>query len=130
MLKLLVVTIPLYSAPNPAQWPTYSLGPSYPLEGYGCSRREHSLAVARTFEHKGAREAWNLMTTLRKGPTGGGKAACTKVKGDFVIASLPVFEAEIDAGVGERQRVSVVLARAPNRTPYWLLMRNAFFMTE
>jgi hypothetical protein len=53
-----------------------------------------------------------------------------KVEGDFVFKSVPVFEAEIDAGVGEAQRLSVVRADAANGNSYWLLMRNSLFAAD
>jgi hypothetical protein len=129
MLKLLVVTIPLFSAPSADQWPTYAIGPSYALETYACQRKEDSLIVARTYEQKGAREAWKLMVTMGK-LSSEGRAACTKINGDFVLTSLPVFEAEIDAGVGEPQRLSVVFAQTVNGNSYWLLMRNSLFAAD
>ena len=130
MLKLLVVTIPLFSAPNADQWPTYAIGPSYALEAYGCQRKEDSLVVARTFEQKGAREAWKVIVTMGKQLSSKGGAACTKIDGDFVFASLPVFEAEIDPGIGESQRLSVILAGTANGNSYWLLMRNSLFAAD
>ena len=42
MLKLLVMTIPLLSAPSEDQWPAYAIGLSYALEEYGCHRKEGS----------------------------------------------------------------------------------------
>ena len=50
--------------------------------------------------------------------------------GEFVLTSLPVFEADIDAGVGEVQRLSVVSADAGKGKFYWLLMRNSRFATD
>ena len=130
MLKLLVVTIPLFSAPNADQWPTYAIGPSYVFEAYGCQRKEDSLVVARTLEQNGAREAWKLIMTMGKQLLSNGRANCTKVDGDFVFTSLPVFEAEIDPGIGESQRISVVLAGTANGNSYWLLMRNSLFAAD
>jgi hypothetical protein len=129
MLKLLVVTIPLLSVQSPDQWPTYALGPSYALAEHGCQSKEDSLTVARTYELKGAREAWKLLQTMGKRPSSNGRA-CMKVEGDFVFKSVPVFEAEIDAGVGEAQRLSVVRADAANGNSYWLLMRNSLFAAD
>ena len=130
MLKLLVVTIPLLSAPSADQWPTYAIGPSYALEEYGCQRKDDSLIVARAFELKGAREAWKLIVTMGKQLSSDGRAVCMKIDGDFVFTSLPVFEAEIDAGIGESQRISVVLAHTANGNSHWLLMRNSLFATD
>jgi hypothetical protein len=130
MLKILVVTIPLLSAPNADRWPIYAIGPSYALAEYGCQSKEDSLTVARTYELKGAREAWTLIVTMGKQFSGGGRAACMKIDDDFVFKSLPVFEAEIDAGVGESQRLSVVLADSAKGNSYWLLMRNSLFAAD
>src|SRR5437868_2983977 len=127
MLKLLVVTLPLLLAPPGEQWPIYEIGPSYALTEYGCQRKEDALGVARTYEEKGAREAWKLIVTMGKRLSSDGRAMCMKIDADFVFTSLPVFEAEIDAGVGEPQRLSVVQARTARENSYWLLMRNSRF---
>ena len=127
MLKLLVVTLPLVSAPSADQWPTYTIGRSHALEEYGCHSKEHALIVARTYEKKGARAAWK---TMGKQLLSDGRAACKKMDGEFVLTSLPVFEAEIDAGVGEAQRLSVVRADAAKGNSYWLLMRNSLFAPD
>jgi hypothetical protein len=124
VLKLLVVTIPLFSAPSTDQWPTFALGRSYALEEYGCQRREDSLIVARTFEGKGAREAWKLIMEKRRSRNG--RPVCSKIGGEFVFTSLPVFETEINVRTGELQRLSVVHAQAGGKS-HWLLMRNSLF---
>jgi hypothetical protein len=53
-----------------------------------------------------------------------------KIDADFVFLSLPIMEAEIDARIGEAQRLSVVRARTAKGNPYWLLMRNSLFVAD
>ena len=130
MLKLLVVTLPLLSAPSAEQWSTYAIGPSYALVEYGCQRKGDSLSVAHTYDEKGAAEAWKLILTKGKRHSDDGRAMCMKIDGDFVFTSLPVFEAEIDAGVGEAQRLSVVHAHTAKGNSYWVLMRNSHFVAD
>ena len=109
------------------QWSTYAIGPSYGLVEYGCQRKEDSLSVAHTYEEKGAAAAWKLIVTMGKRFSSDGRAMCMKIDGDFVFTSFPIFEAEIDAGVGETQRLSVVHADTAKGNSYWLLMRNSHF---
>jgi hypothetical protein len=40
------------------------------------------------------------------------------------------MEAEIDARIGEAQRLSVVRARTAKGNSYWLLMRNSLFVAD
>ena len=130
MLKLLTVVLPLLPAPSAGQWPTYAIGQSYALTEYGCLRKEDSLRVARKYSAKGAAEAWKLIVKMGKLPSRGRQAMCTKIDADFVFLSLPILEAEIDARIGEAQRLSVVRARTVKGTPYWLLMRNSLFVAD
>jgi hypothetical protein len=130
MLKLLTLTLPLLFAPSGEHWPIYAIGPSYALVEYGCQREEDSLSVARTYEEKGAAEAWKLIVMKGKRRSSDGRAMCMKIDADFVFTSLPVFEAEIDAGIGEPQRLSMVHARTAKENSYWLLMRNSLFVAD
>ena len=130
MLKLLVVTFPLLFAPSGEQWPIYAIGPSYALVEYGCQRKEDSLSVAHTYDEKGAAAAWKLILTMGKRFSSDGRAMCMKIDGDFVFTSLPVFEAEIDASIGETQRLSVVHAHTVKGNSYWLLLRNSLFVAD
>ena len=86
--------------------------------------------MARTYKEKGAREAWKLILKLGKRLSSNGRGMCMKIEADFVFTALPVFEAEIDAGVDEPQRLSVVHARTAKKNSYWLLMRNSLFVAE
>jgi hypothetical protein len=130
MLKLLTLTLPLLSAPSAEQWPTYAMGPSYALVEYGCQRKEDSLSVASTYEVNGSAAAWKLLLTMGKRLSSDGRAMCMKIDADFVFTSLPIFETEIDAGIGETQRLSVVHADTAKGNSYWLLVRNAHFVAD
>jgi hypothetical protein len=130
MLKLVTVVLPLLLAPSAGQWPIYAIGQSYALTEYGCQRKEDSLSVARKYKAKGAAEAWKLIMKMGKPLSGGRQAMCMKIDADFVFLSLPIMEVEIDARIGEAQRLSVVRARTAKGNPYWLLMRNSLFVAD
>jgi hypothetical protein len=86
--------------------------------------------VARKYSAKGAAEAWKLIMKMGKPLSSGRQAMCMKIDADFVFLSLPILEAEIDARIGEAQRLSVVRARTAKGKPYWLLMRNSLFIAD